>query len=421
MKGKTPPRRFAIAAATLLVLAAAAGCGGGRVSEPGPSTLPSSPAAAAASDDEQVRRGAYLARVANCAGCHQEPGRTDWSGGRALVTPFGTVHAGNLTPDDETGLGRWSADDFWRAMHEGRSRDGRRLVPAFPYTSYTRMSRADSDALHAFLRTLPPVKRSRPEHQLRFPFGTQAALTAWQWLWFEPGGSGPPPQADAAPGSVARGRYLVEGPGHCLECHAPRNRFGVPGREASGGSMPGEGWWAPSLHPSSGIGEAELVELLRDGRHRLGSASGPMASVVFRSTQYWTDLDLSAVARYLMSLPPAPPLSPVVDAPPEVMSRGRRLYAERCASCHGDRGEGLAGVYPPLAGNPGVVQPSVANLVQMLRHGGFAPATRGNPLPYGMPPQDLNREEQAAVITFLRQGLGHRASAVTPLDLLNLE
>ncbi|MFG5408913.1 c-type cytochrome [Piscinibacter sakaiensis] len=133
-----------------------------------------------------VARGAYLATLGNCAGCHTAPGGAAMAGGRPIRTPYGVVHGGNLTPDPQTGIGRWSADDFHRAMHEGRAPDGRRLLPAFPYPSFTRLARADNDALFAWLRSLPPVVRPNRPHELRFPYGTALAMTAWQWLNFRP-------------------------------------------------------------------------------------------------------------------------------------------------------------------------------------------------------------------------------------------
>jgi cytochrome c553 len=377
---------------------------------------------AAPADDGPIARGAYLARVANCAGCHRRPGTEELSGGPGLVTPFGVAHAGNLTPDPDTGLGRWSADDFWRALHEGRGRDGWRLLPAFPYPSYTHMSRADSDALFAWLRTLPPVARRRPAHELRFPYGTQPALALWQWLFFRPA-----PQTTGAPADplFARGRYLVEGPGHCLECHAPRGRWAQRGADPSGGLMPGGDWWAPSLHPTPGRREEDLVALLRDGRDRHGSVVGPMAVIVGRSTRHWRDADLRAAARYLMSLPPQPPPRSAGAAPAERLALGRRLYDDRCAHCHGANGEGAgAGPLPaiaPLAGNPVLLQPKPHSLVQMLRYGGFGARTAGHPRPFGMPPALLDVKEEAALLSWMRQAWGHRAGPVGEADLHTLD
>ena len=405
----------------------------------------SSPPASASSSSD-VAQGAYLARLGNCAGCHTAPGGAAYAGGRAIDTPFGAVYAGNLTPDAETGLGRWTADSFWRALHLGRSHDGRRLIPAFPYTSYTHLTRQDSDRLFAYLRSLPPVRQAQRPHELRWPFGTQPALAVWQGLYFRPGpatnqratptaspvvtASGPAQAGTQATDPLARGAYLVKALGHCAECHAPRNRWGALGEAMTGGVMPGQHWFAPSLHPlPAGRGPQvtaqDLAELLRTGQHRHGSASGPMAGVVLRSTQHWSEADLQAAAAYLRSLPvhpPAPqqPTRAQASAPADEASRGQRLYAERCADCHGPQGQGVPGRYSPLAGNPSVTQPDVRNLVQMLQHGGFAAATRAQPRPFGMPPQELSVAETTALLNHLRQSWGHRSPSVADVDVIRL-
>ncbi len=363
-----------------------------------------------------VARGAYLARLGNCEGCHSTPGSRAYAGGRGLPTPFGTVYPGNLTPDAATGLGRWSADEFWRALHEGRSRDGRRLVPAFPYTAFTRLTRADSDALHAYLQTLPAVAQPNRPHALRFPYGTQFALWAWQWLFFEPA-----PATPAAAAQTARGEYLVRAIGHCTACHSPRNALGAEDESLAGGVMPGQGWYAPPLRlpPGAEAPLADFVQLLRTGRNAHGSAIGPMAAVVHRSTQYWSDADLEAAGRYLQSLPPLDgPVRTAAAAPVHLLLSGERLYVERCADCHGKDGRGVAGVYSPLAGNPTVLQPELHNLVKMLHYGGFAPSTAAFPRPYGMPPQELSDEQAAALVSYVRQAWGNGAPAASALDVM---
>lgn len=365
-----------------------------------------------------VAQGAYLARVGNCAGCHTAPGGRDYAGGVGIPTPFGTVFAGNLTADAATGLGRWSADDFWRALHQGRSRDGRRLAPAFPYPSYTRLTRDDSDALFAYLRSLPAVQQPNRAQALRFPYGTQAALALWQALFFTPAAARPGPVSISGP---ARGAYLVQGLGHCGECHAPRNLWGAASAHLDGGVMPAQGWYAPALRPAAGepVDVEAIVTLLRSGRHAQGTVSGPMAAVVARSTQFWTDTDLRAAAQYIAALPPrTKDQARFVAAPPSSLDLGRQLYADRCADCHGQQGRGVPGAYPPLAGNPTLLQPEVHNLVRLLRHGGFAPATRANPRPYGMPPMEFNLEETTALINHLRQAWQPRASAVSETEVL---
>lgn len=366
-----------------------------------------------------ITRGAYLATLGNCAGCHTAPGGASYAGGTPITTPFGTVYATNLTPDPDTGLGRWTADDFWRALHHGRSRDGRRLLPAFPYTSYTQVRREDSDALFAYLQSLPAVKQANRAQDLRFPYNTPLAIAAWQALYFHPADP-PPAQLDTTP--VGRGAYLVNGLGHCTACHAPRNRWGAPSKEPSGGEMPGEPWFAPSLHPSQSPPRPpdELAQLLRSGRTDRATVSGPMAAVVFQSLQHWTDADLQAVAAYLGSLEPVAPAAPEL-ADPAVLQAGGKVYAARCADCHGPGGEGRPGRYPALAGNATVQHPNARNLVQLMRHGSFGPSTRDNPLPHSMPHQGLSNADMAAVASFVRQSWGNRAPAVTEIEVMHLQ
>ena len=379
--------------------------------------------ATAVADSATLARGAYLARLGNCAGCHTVRGGAAYAGGRGLATPFGTVYAGNLTPDPMTGLGRWSADDFWQALHHGRGRDGRHLLPAFPYPALTLVRRDDADALFAYLRSLAPVAQANTAHELRFPYNTQAALAIWRWLYFRPGALADDPSRSP---EWNRGAYLVRGLGHCGACHAPRNLLGAGGSDLSGSLMPDGRWYAPALVPTLApqaqqAAQAQArVELLQTGQSARGNALGPMAEVVYRSTQFWERADLRAAVAYLGSLAPvaAPPAG--APAPAEATARGARLYTDHCADCHGDQGLGVPGVYPALAGSVTVSQPLPLNLVQATQHGGFAPATAANPRPYGMPPQMLSDAELADVLSFVRQSWGHRASALSALDVMHL-
>ncbi|WP_399681593.1 c-type cytochrome [Xenophilus sp.] len=370
----------------------------------------------------QIERGRYLALAGNCAGCHTARGGAAYAGGRGIQTPFGTIFAGNLTPDDATGIGRWNADHFWRAMHNGRSRDGRLLYPAFPYTSFTQISREDSDALFAWLRSLPPVAQANRAHTLRFPYDTQAALAVWRALFFRPGTFTPQPAQSA---EWNRGAYLVGGLGHCIACHGSRNALGATdtARGLVGGMLPGENWYAPALDAAHEAGVAgwpaeEVVTLLRTGATARAAVSGPMAEVVYASTQHLNDADLRAMATYLQALPQA--TAPAPAAPPRrneaLLLRGERIYAQQCAWCHGDQGEGEPGAFPPLAGNRAVNLDNPANLVQMVRRGGYAPATEGNPRPYGMPPfgHVLNDDDIAAVLSYVRASWGNTGAEITP-------
>jgi mono/diheme cytochrome c family protein len=369
----------------------------------------------------EAERGRTLAILGNCAGCHTARGGPAYAGGPALRTPFGVAYGGNLTPDNATGIGRWTGEDFWRALHLGRGRDGRALVPAFPYDAFTHVTRADSDALYAYLRSLPPVVQPSRPQALRFPYGTGLALQAWQWLNFTPADADAEATARARlTPSQARGAYLVQGLGHCAACHAPRNAFGAASPDPTGSIMPMRDWYAPTLHPTTPrpADPEDMVALLKTGQTARGAVLGPMALVVFQSTQYWADADLLAVADHLATLPAQAQPAPAEAAAPATMEAGRRLYADRCADCHGALGEGVPGAYPALAGNATVLQPTPLNLVKVLRHGGFAPATAGQPRPYGMPPQQLSDAQTAAVLSYVRQSWGHRASAVTELDVL---
>ena len=372
----------------------------------------------------QVARGAYLARAGNCAACHTARGGEAYAGGKAIPTPFGTVYAGNLTPDEDTGLGRWSAAHFWRAMHHGRSRDGRLLYPAFPYPDYTRVTREDSDALYAFLRSLPPVRQANRAHDLRFPYDSQLALAVWRALFFSPGEFQPDATRSA---EWNRGAYLVSGLGHCQACHAPRNVFGATHDrlELSGGLIPMQNWYAPSLASpaESGVQDwpvEDIVALLRDGTSARGTAMGPMAEVVFSSTRHLDEPDLSAMAVFLKGVPErAPPRPGTVEMEPGVLERGARLYEAHCADCHGKSGEGRAPAWPALAGHRTVTMNSHTNLVRVILSGGFPPTTDGNPRPHGMPPlgQVLDDAQVAAIASFVRTAWGNSAQPVTPLDV----
>ena len=367
---------------------------------------------------ELIERGAYLARIGDCISCHTRPGGAAYAGGRAVETPFGAVFAGNLTPDDATGLGRWNADEFWRALHHGRSRDGRLLYPAFPYTDYTHVTRGDADAIFAFLRSLQPVTQPTPAPTLRFPYNTQAALAVWRALYFRPA------KTDVA---LDRGAYLVRGLGHCGACHTPRDALGGPlkDRPLAGALVQGENWWAPSLASSRQAGMADwpvadIVALLTDGVSPRGGVSGPMAEVVFASLQHLTPQDARAMAEWLRALPPSSdPVAKSKAIPTAVMARGGEVYRDQCAQCHGDEGLGKAGAFPALAGNRAVRMAEPLNLIQIVLHGGYLPATQGNPRPFGMPPfrQTLSDVDVAAVLSFIRGSWDNRAGRVDVVDV----
>jgi mono/diheme cytochrome c family protein len=375
---------------------------------------------------ELLARGAYLARAGNCIGCHTARGGAPGAGGAPIATPFGTVYTSNLTPDDDTGLGRWPPGAFRRALLHGRSADGRLLYPAFPYTHTTLLTRGDVDALYTYFRSLPPVHARPPAHTLRWPYSSQAALAVWRALYFRPGPLQPDP---ARPPDWNRGAYLVRAVAHCSACHAPRDRLGGAQWDSlAGGLMAAQGWYAPSLLSAreASVADwpvADIARLLGTGHARAGQASGPMAEVVLQGTQHLHPADLNAIATYLKALPgaqpPAPPASAASRSPARLAQAGQKLYEQHCADCHGLRGEGLEGAFPALAGNRAVTLPRAENLLQTVLFGGYGAATAGHPRPHGMPPfaLTLGDADVAAVLSYIRTSWGHQAPEVSPLDV----
>ena len=388
--------------------------------------------AAAPASPALLARGDYLTRAGNCMSCHTSRGGTPFAGGRGIETPFGTVFSSNLTPDARTGLGTWTSDEFWRALHNGRSQSGRLLYPAFPYTSYTEVSRGDSDAMHAYLQSLPPVSAPAEAHTLRWPFNTQIALAVWRALYFSPGTFESEPQQSA---DWNRGAYLVRGLGHCAACHSARDALGGSNPlNMAGGLIPMQNWYAPALTENAEAGLSkwpvqDVVTLLKTGVAPGASVLGPMAEVVRNSTQHLSDNDLRSMAVFLKSLPPTvhDAALPTAARGPKAQAvassasarAGAKLYDNHCAQCHGDSGQGVAGAYPALAGNRAVTMVSTDNLVQIILNGGYAPATAGNPRPFGMPPfmLVLSDTEVANLLTYLRSAWGNQASQVTSFDV----
>lgn len=383
-----------------------------------------------AQDATTLERGRYLAVQGNCQGCHTMRGGAPFAGGRAIETPFGTIFGSDLTPS-ATGLGAWNADDFWRALHHGQSRDGRWLNPVFPFNNTTHIARTDSDALFTYLRSLPPSDVPVPPHELRWPYSTQGALKVWRALYFVQGDEAAAATDASTVDEVRRGAYLVNGLGHCSACHVTRNALSG-NRDMlglAGGLIPLQNWYAPSLLDPAEAGVqdwsvSEIVALFRDGRARGATVSGPMAEVVQHSTQHWKAEDLRAMASYLQQLPRAPTTSRSArsNAPDGRAIRvGGERYEQHCAQCHGKQGEGV-GTYPPLAGNRTVLMASPANALQTVLNGGFGPSTAGHPRPFGMPPYvlELSEQEIADVLTYVRTEWGNQAAPVSALDVRQL-
>jgi len=378
---------------------------------------------------QQISLGAYLTRAGNCMGCHTAKGGRPFAGGYRLSTTFGIFVTPNLTSDKETGIGLWSREDFWQALHQGKSRDGRLLYPAFPYTEYTKVTRQDADAMFAYLQSLPPVAQSNPPNELFFPYNIRLLLTIWRTLYFKEGVYA----ADQSRSDAwNRGAYLVQGLGHCNACHTTRNLFGASQDESfTGGQIMGMNWYAPSLssHREAGSGDwaiEEIMALLTTGITERAVASGPMATVIRQSLQYLSQEDSHAMAIYLKSLTeneggsvPGVSFSVMSGSLRKHLDQGGQLYEKYCQTCHGADGKGVAGIYPALAGNRGVMMNSPLNAIRSVLNGGYPPTTLGNPQPYGMPPfqQILRDEEVALVVSYIRNAWGNRSSLVTAIEV----
>ena len=374
--------------------------------------------------DSIIARGEYLARAGDCIACHTAPEGQTFAGGRAMKTPFGTIFTSNITPDPTTGIGKWTADQFHTMMHTGRSIDGSLLYPAMPFASYTKVTRDDNDAIFAFLMSVPPVKQANRPHDLRFPYNNRSLIIGWRTLYFSEGEYKPDRTKSA---EWNRGAYLVEGLGHCGMCHTAINALGGSSESQAfeGGLIPMQNWYAPSLtsNKEAGLGDwsmKDIIELLRDGISHRGAVYGPMADVVYNSLQYLSDDDIRAMAIYLKGLaqgssPDRPSPSLPTAETSLLVSLGKPIYDRQCASCHGAEGAGKPPHYPLLAGNQSIQMSSAVNAIRMVLNGGFPPGTKGNPMPYGMPPfaHVLSDDEIAAVVTYIRTSWGNRGAPVS--------
>jgi mono/diheme cytochrome c family protein len=372
-----------------------------------------------------IERGKYLAQAGDCIACHTVPGKPIFSGNRALPTPFGTLYAPNITSDKKTGVGGWTAAEFYNMMHTGRSRDGTLLYPAMPFASYTKITRQDSDAIFAYLMSVPPVQQQNRPHELKFPYNNRQLLIGWRTLYFQEGEYQPDKTKSV---EWNRGAYLVQGLGHCSMCHTPINALGgsSEAKAFQGGLIPMQNWYAPSLtsNREAGLGEwdiKDIMDLLQVGISRRGVVYGPMAEVTYNSLQHLNDEDIRAMAVYLKSLPdketsvPGPSRTPNTPESVQMFSEGRRVYEAKCAVCHGADGKGFPPHYPPLANNQSIEMESAVNPIRMVLNGGYPPGTKKNPDPYGMPPfaQELSDVEVAAVVSYIRTAWGNHGAPVT--------
>lgn len=394
---------------------------------------------AAPASQELVQRGAYLARAGDCSACHTARAGEPFAGGLPLNTPIGTIYSTNITPDLETGIGRYTMGDFVKVMRKGVAKDGHRLYPAMPYTSFAKLSHDDLSALYAcFMHGVEPVHHPNRRTKLSWPLSMRSLMSVWDAFFLKKGEYVAVPEESAA---WNRGAYLVQGLGHCGECHTPR---GIAGQVKAGSDQNGryylagatlDNWHASPLTGEHETGlhawsKDEIVESLKTGRTARVAALGVMADVVGKSTQYLTDPDLMAIAEYLKSLPPSnyrgQGNSASVVQPDRASAatlalragdtgmRGTRVYLDNCNPCHRSDGSGANRTFPNLAKNETVNARDPISLIHLVLAGSSLPSTQTAPSAFAMPDFGwrLSDAELADVLSFIRGNWGNHAAAV---------
>ena len=395
-------RRNPIPATALVALLAAISVTGASAATP---LIPAS-----ASPADQVARGKYLADAGDCAACHTADGGRPFAGGLGMNSPFGVIMTPNITPDRDTGIGGWSDDEFYRVFHEGIGKGGEHLYPAMPFPWYTKVTRDDVLAIKAYLFTLEPVHAPKQPNRMAFPFNVRAGLAAWDEAFLKVGTFESDPKQSA---EVNRGAYLVQGLGHCGECHNGNSLLGNAkmSDRLQGGEI--NNWYAPNITSDmqTGIGrytDAQVFTYLKTGAEpHMGVVAGPMAQTLHESLQKLTDPDLHAIVAYLKSTPAEADTK--TSHPAEfasVRAPGAGTYLNFCASCHQANGKGLEGAIPALAGNGAVLAGGPQTIIRVIL-GGLEAQTTYGPMPSvgsGMTDQQV-----ADVANYVRQSWGNAA------------
>lgn len=396
---------------------------------------------AAEIDQNLIKQGEYLARAGDCVACHTAKDGKPFAGGLPMETPIGTIYSTNITPD-KTGLGDYSFEDFDKAVRHGVAKNGSTLYPAMPYPSYASVNGTDMKALYAyFMQGVAPVAQENKGSDIPWPLSMRWPLAGWRWM-FAPAVE----DYTATPGEdavVSRGAYLVEGLGHCGACHTPRaltmQEKALNAGEGSAflsGSAPLEGWIAKNLRGDhkDGLGswnEEQLVQFLKTGRSDRSSVFGGMSDVVTHSMQYMTDNDLTAIARYLKSLPANDPDDQPHQYDKQVAQAlwkgddskpGASVYIDNCAACHRTDGHGYTRVFPALAGNPVLQSQDPTSLIHIVLKGGTLPATHTAPSTFTMPgfAWRLSDQEVADVVNFIGTSWGNKGVSVESGDVAKL-
>lgn len=396
---------------------------------------------ASASNKEQIERGGYLARAADCTACHTRTSDEPYAGGVAFSTPFGSLYAPNISSDPEHGIGDWSEAEFRRALKQGIAKGGVRLYPAMPYTAYTRLTDQDIAALWAYFQQVEPQDQPNKENELTWPFSWRIGMWFWNVAFFDEGSYEPDSSRSR---TWNRGAYLVEGAGHCSSCHTPRNFAMAENTSESYSGAVVQGWHAPSLLSDENANLADwsvtdITQYLKIGYARDNASTGPMSEAIHNSLQYLDHADLHAMAVYIKSLrtgddgsqymaegvapsdgksrPPADSNGPraghISEARASIgtadgrLSAGERLYIDNCQACH-LQGQGMHPAFPALVDNSAVNGPNPTNVIHVILNGAQNVQTQHDPSILTMPNFDwrLNNAQVATLATYVRSTFG---------------
>ncbi|HTE39629.1 MAG TPA: cytochrome c [Steroidobacteraceae bacterium] len=408
--------------------------------QPAPAVDATLPAATEAAPGP-MSPGEYLARLGNCVACHSVAGGQPFAGGLKMAVPsVGYIYTTNITPDPETGIGNYTFEDFDTAMRTGKVKSGQRMYPAMPYPSYAKMTAEDMHALYDyFMKEVAPVKQANLENETSGILSARWLMAIWNLFFLD---DDPYEQVAEQSASWNRGAYLTEGLGHCGACHTPRGMlFQEKGMDSDDSDFlsgaPLDHWSAPALNGdiNSGLGrwtEGEVVEFMKTGKNKYGTAFGTMVEVINNSTQHMTDADLQGMAAYLKSLPASEEKNATAwaydgAATTELEAfnferRGSQPYYEYCASCHGYDGGGRGKLIPPLAGNPVILDPRPDSLINLTLNGSLRIVAQGHPETFDMPYlRHLMSDEQVAdAVTFMRTAWGNGAKPVSIEDVAKI-
>ena len=367
------------------------------------------------------KRGEQVFRAADCAACHSAPkSGAELAGGLAMVTPMGTLHGTNISPSKDHGIGKWTADDLYRAVATGIGPGRTNLYPAMPYASYHAITRADADALWVWLMKQPAVEVANTANTMKFPFNIRPAVAFWNVL-----NRPSPTEAPATGDELVRGKYLVDVLGHCAECHSPRtSTFAMDkGRYLQGSVL--EGAYAPNITPDAlaarGWTKDDLVQFFRTGVSAQGVMLFGMADVLDHSTSRMDEGDVRAMAAYLTQNNTMPGAQATLAARPkaaegQINVKGENLYVGLCAGCHGVQGQGQPHSSVPISTNTTAMFPTPINLIRVIQDGvherDLAHGERMQTMP-GFADK-LSNDEMADLVNYMRQTWGGQPADVTP-------